>query len=276
MYIDTININSSDITITWRLRSSYDPLKGKILGNVDKLGEEELLAFMFTAVLGDGWADVVKVVINGHAYDEAVIEIAMSDEKFKAWEPLFERLRKIGFKSGKPNPINSNVVVVPFYGSNAIDLAKAMIGILPPILRDVLDALDPEKWISIRRITEMELRFRRGEMQVVIAGYRFTVDVRKDTVMLERKVKDDVEARRVVGALRAVYGGEFVVNINKGGKYLLVRIPMYEFEKHEDIKAQVIEVLCRKLEKTKDERKRQIIIKHLTRLTTPTEGRSRC
>ncbi len=38
------------------------------------------MAFTFTAVLGDGWADIEKV----HAYDEAVIEIGISDEKYKA------------------------------------------------------------------------------------------------------------------------------------------------------------------------------------------------
>mgnify|MGYP001770810735 CR=1 FL=1 len=46
---------------------------------------------------------------------------------------------------------------------------------------------------------------------------------------------------------------------------------MYVFERYEDIKAQVIEVLCRKLEKMKDERKRRIITKHLRRLA-PTKG----
>ena len=34
----------------------------------------------------------------------------------------------------------------------------------------------------------------------------------------------------------------------------------------------IIQVLCRKLEKAKDEKKRQIIIKHLKRLTAPTKG----
>ena len=48
-------------------------------------------------------------------------------------------------------------------------------------------------------------------------------------------------------------------------------IPAYVIEKYDDIKGQVIEVLCRKLGKTKDEKKRQIITKHLRHLA-PTEG----
>ena len=39
---------------------------------------------------------------------------------------------------------------------------------------------------------------------------------------------------------------------------------MHMFEEYSNIKEQVIKVLCRKLEKTKDDRKRQAIIKHLS------------
>ena len=269
--ISSINVNGNNVTITWHLRSSHDPLKGKILNNADKLSEEGLLALMFTAILGDGSADIAKVVINGRVYDEAVIGIAMSDEEFKRWEPLFERLKNMGFRSGKPNLINSNVVVVPFYGSNAIDLARAMINVLPPILRDVLDALGFEKWVNMRRIAEIELKWRRGESQVIVAGYKFTVHVREGDVRLVHWARDEVEKDEVIDALKARYGDGFTVNVHKSGEHLDVVIPMYVFEKYDDIRRQVIEMLCRKLEKTKDEKKRQIIIKHLRRLAS-TEG----
>ncbi|GAB6945281.1 hypothetical protein [Vulcanisaeta sp. JCM 14467] len=66
--------------------------------------------------------------------------------------------------------------------------------------------------------------------------------------------------------MRARYGDEFAVNIHKSGRYRVVAIPAYIFEKYDDIKAQVIEVLCRRLGKTKDEGKRQNIIMILRRL----------
>ena len=53
-----------------------------------------------------------------------------------------------------------------------------------------------------------------------------------------------------------------------------VVIPAYALEKYEDIKEQVIETLCRRFKRTKDQKRRQIIIKHLTRLSL-TEGRPR-
>ena len=154
-----------------------------LLNDAEKLSEEGLLAFMFTVILGDGWVDIVKVPKSGRAYDEAVIEITMTDEKFEVWKPLLEKLRKMGFRSSGPYS-EGNVVNVAFYGSNAINLARAMINVLPPILRDALDALSFEKWVNMRRIAEMEVKFRRGEMSVDLAGYKFTVDVQKGTVVL--------------------------------------------------------------------------------------------
>ena len=266
--MNKINVNEGDVTIEWYLRSSHDPLKGKILSDVTRLSEEGLLAFTFTAILGDGSTMIVK---DGRGYDEAVIRLTMSNEKFKKWEPLLRRLREMSFRWAKPKTVG-DVIRVPFYGSNAIDLARAMIGVLPPILRDVLDILNFEKWERMRQTAEMEVKFRRGEMRVVIAGYGFTVVVRKSTVELEHRAKDDAEVDGVVSALRAVYGDGFAVNIRKSGRYRVVAIPMHIFERYDDIRAQVVEVLCRKYERTKDEEKRQIIAKHLKRLTAPTES----
>ena len=276
MRINAINVNEGDVTILWHLRSNrHRSLKGKILSNINKLSKEELLAFTFTAVLGDGSADVEKLKINGRAYDKAMIGITMSGGKLKKWEPLFERLKSMGFKSSKPDSSNGNAINVRFYDNNAIDLARAMISILPPILRDTLDALKIDKWERIKRIAKMEMKFRRGEMQINVASYRFSITVQKSEVILVHRAKNNAEVGEVIEALRAVYGDGFYAYVNKSGKYLIVTIPMYVFERYDDIKGQVIEVLRRKLEKTKDEKKKQTIIKHLKRLTTPTKEGSR-
>ncbi|GGI78851.1 hypothetical protein GCM10007112_14660 [Vulcanisaeta souniana JCM 11219] len=47
---------------------------------------------------------------------------------------------------------------------------------------------------------------------------------------------------------------------------------MYVFERYDDIKIKVIEVLCKKYENANDERRKRIIIENLKRLITPTEG----
>ena len=146
-----------------------------------------------------------------------------------------------------------------------------MISVLPPILRDVLDALAFKKWNNLRRVAEMEVRWRRDKSQIIVASYGFTVNVQKKTVELVHLARDEIETNKVINALRARYGDGLQTRVNKSGKYLAVIIPMYVFEKYDDIRAQVVEVLCRKYERTKDEKKRQIIAKHLRRLA-PTKG----
>ena len=78
----------------------------------------------------------------------------------------------------------NNAVKIPFCCSNAIGLSRAMMAVLPPILRDILDALSFEKWERIKRIAEIEVKYRRGEMQINVAGYGFTVNVQKGSVRL--------------------------------------------------------------------------------------------
>ena len=273
VHINSINANDYDVTTAWYLQSRCKALKGRILDKVRKLSMEELLAFMLGAILGDGSAGVFKTAKNGHVYDETVVKITMVDEEFKKWELLLERLKKMGFNWGKPVQTSDDVIAVRFYGSNAINLARALINVLPPILRDILDALGFEKWERTKRIAGMEVKFRRGEAQISIANHGFTINVQKSTVVLVHKVKDDAEVNEVINALKAMYGDEFAkhVRVNKSGEYQVVKIPMRIFMRYEDIKRKVIEVLCRKLERTKDEEKRQIIARQLRRLA-PTKG----
>lgn len=51
---------------------------------------------MFTAVLGNGNADVRKHIINGCAYDIPIIKTAMKNRD--AWKSIFNKLWDIGFR----------------------------------------------------------------------------------------------------------------------------------------------------------------------------------
>ena len=121
---------------------------------------------------------------------------------------------------------------------------------------------------DLRKISAMELKWRKGESQVIVAGYRFTVSVSKGTVKLMRTTENRVKVNEIINMLRAKYGDEFAANIriNRSNKRLAIVIPMYVFEKYDDIKKQVVEILCRKLERIRDEEKNIIIKKHLARL----------
>ncbi|WP_054856936.1 hypothetical protein [Vulcanisaeta sp. JCM 16159] len=234
---------------------------------------EELLAFMFTTVLGDRSADIQRIIVNGHTYDEAMIIITMSSDKFSNWKPILDRLWDMGFKWHRYP--NVNIIHVMFLSGYVIDLARAMISVLSLILHDILDALNFEKWNEITRIAKIEMNWRGGGSQVIVASYKFTVNILKGTFELVRPVKDKAEADKVINTLKK-YGYELHARINKHGKYLAVKISARFIERYSDIKAQVIEVLCRKLEKTKSERKRMEIIKAIIRLASTEEWPHTC
>ena len=57
---------------------------------------------------------------------------------------MFDKLSNMGFK-WHLKPIDQGAVRAAFKHSNAIDLAKAIINALLPMLKDILDALADEK-----------------------------------------------------------------------------------------------------------------------------------
>lgn len=274
--IEGINVNGSDVTMKWYLRAnSRNSLKDIILEDAEELGKEALLGLVFTAILGDGSTYVTKIVKGDRTYDIAVVEIVMSSEKLRKWKSLLDGPKGMDFVWHPYPKLNGDTVNVMIYNSRVIDLARAILSALPPVMRDLMDTSAPEKWLNMKRIINMELKYRRGEVQIDMAGYGFTVNPIKTTVALVRIVKDYIEANEVRDALKRVYGKEFAGNIriDKSGRYLVVAIPMYVFERYDGIRAEVIQVLCRKLQRTKDEEKRRIIAKHLRRLVPTESGR---
>lgn len=225
---------------------------------------------MFTAVLGDGSAFITNTVVNGRVYAKPVIEIVMSSEKYKMWEPLLEKLKSIGFPWNKAPRTDGDSVNVVFNGSHAVDIARGMISILPSIIKDVIDALAVKPWINIKQIAELEFEKRKGMQTIVIADYAFSVTIREGTVELRHHAKDKEEVKEILEKLKGIYGDEFVSQINvypeNGGKYLTIVVPMRLIMRYDDIRVQIIRVLCQKLGMVKNERKKQIIVKHLKRL----------
>lgn len=259
MLISAINVNASGITITWRLiAKEYHSLKDCAFKIAEQLNKDALLGFIFTAILGDGTVDIKHIA---HGNVEPVIYITMSSSKFDKWKPVINRLdiKWWGLKTKDR---------IFFFSSNAIDLARSIINVLPPVLSDILDTLKIKKWINLKQIARMEMKFKIGENQVNIANVKFTVNIHKSTIELIHKARNENEIKEIVEILRNIYGENFAINMRKSSKYLVIAIPAYVFEKYEDIRKQVIQVIYRKLEKTKDEKKRQIMIKYLSRLTS--------
>ena len=263
---DTINVNRNSITVRWNLVSN-ESYEGSILKIARKLSIDSLMSFMITALLGDGSVLSRK---------KAAIKITISSRKFKKWVSLLDRLSELGFRWNLDPDPRGDIFYVKFNSGYAVDLAKAMINVAPELLKDILDAFNVKKWEDLKEVANLRVKFRKIGSQVVIAGVKFTVDVQKWTIRLRRQVNDYERVKEILDKLKNEYGDEFVNQISayKYGNYYIITIPASLIEKHESIREQVIKVLQEKLKNTNNEKRKQIITKHLTRLTTYIENRT--
>ncbi|BDR93267.1 hypothetical protein [Vulcanisaeta souniana] len=142
----------------------------------------------------------------------------MSTTKYNIWKQVLNKLSEMGFKWDEDQ--YESWISIRFYSGNAIDLAKAMINSLPHILRDILDAFNAEKCINIKNIANMKLKFKKGKMQIVIAGFKFTVITYNGTTKLVINTKDPNKVKKILDALKKVYGERFIelIHVYEGKK----------------------------------------------------------
>ncbi|WP_054842467.1 hypothetical protein [Vulcanisaeta distributa] len=200
--INAVDVNVEGVAMVWQLRANnHKSLKN---GTYEVLNNKEtLMAFMLTAVLGDGYAYIT---------DKPRIKLVIGTTKLRRWESILNRLNYIGFR-WSPQP-GRDATQITFTAGYAIDLAQAMINIIPPMLRDILDILSIEKWQRIKQVANMEVRFRLGESRVLVGGEPFTVAVSGGSIRLLRKVRDWAGGvYRVLDELRRSYGEEFVSQV---------------------------------------------------------------
>ncbi len=267
--IDAINVNKEGISVKWYLRANGHNSLKTLESDKKPSNENEAILLLLTAILGDGYVIITKY--HGR-YDTPVISITMKTESFNKWEPILSKLsiRWRKYQRGSKTE-------VMWRSGHAIDLTRIILNVLPPIFKDMLDALGPKKWINMKKIAEIELNWRLGKNKVLIAGYEFSVNVLKTTVRLRHLAKNKDEVDMIRKALMKVYGDKFIsqTHINGNGKYMEVIIPMRLIMEYNDIKMQVIQVLCKILKKTKDEQKRQTITNHIMKLI-PTVSMTAC
>ncbi|WP_052885846.1 hypothetical protein [Vulcanisaeta distributa] len=159
--IPFVNINADNIMIMWWLRANnYLSFKKGIFKMVRKnFNDRQLMEFLFTAILGDG---------SAKNYEYRGVKrpfIMISTTEYKKWESI---LRRIGLRHWKPNPNQHGIIMITYCCSNAIELARRIINVLPPEVQDLLDALNIDKWVEIRQIAQQEINWRPGEMKVMV------------------------------------------------------------------------------------------------------------
>lgn len=263
VHISGVNVAMNSVSIEWGLLSyEYRSLKDSVFGEAERLDERGLAGFMLSAILGDGTVNIEHKQDQDYVIPR--IYITMSKTKFEQWKNIAD---KISIRWWAPKTQDR----IYYHGSNAIKLAKWIITATPPILQDLIDALNIPKWNTLNQIANMKVKYIKGESQVEIAGVKFTVNIMGSSIELRHKAKDKDAVKKIIEILKSIYGDEFIdkVRTGKDRKYEVIRIPMSLIVKYENLKRLAIQVICRKLSDA-DEKKKKQLIKALMKLV-PTE-----
>ncbi|WP_446751825.1 hypothetical protein [Vulcanisaeta sp. JCM 16161] len=267
--INAIDINKNDVKIKWYLvANDYVSLKDKAIDILRGFNYENLLRFMSTVILGDGNVTLLKHS-NSKARLKPVIKISIGQVKFNEWEPILSMLKNhdIDYEI-----FNSAKGEVPIFirGNNAINLARKIFDTIPPVIRVLFDVLNIDKWNKLKRM--INLMPIRGTSQIKIAGIRFSIDVLKRGVELRVVRCNEVDVHKIIKQLKQIYGENFDVRKRRAGKCVKVVIPWDEVKAREDIKMSVIPKLYEMLNRTKNEKKKEQIIRALTELDPNYKG----
>lgn len=268
VYLNRINLNINSVTVMWNLWiDDSDSIKDRAFEIAENLNGESLYTFLLIAVLGDGTAFIQKNPVEANIY------LVTSINKLEKWQQILNKL-KVNWRP-KYNR-DDDTVTLRFRASNAIIIARNMLSSIPPILRDLLDSLNINKWTNIREIANMRVSHRWGEMQIEIDNIKFSVEPLKDRIRLIHRARSWAEAEEIYKRLKNKYGEYFTANIREKDKYVVIEILTSTIKRFEDIKNKVIEVLCKKLQNPKSEKQRQAIIKNLRKLIYTEENNYFC
>ncbi|WP_054854793.1 hypothetical protein [Vulcanisaeta sp. JCM 16161] len=149
-------------------------------------------------------------------------------------------------------------------------MARKIFDTIPPVIRVLFDVLNIDKWNKLKRM--INLMPIRGTSQIKIAGIRFSIDVLKRGVELRVVRCNEVDVHKIIKQLKQIYGENFDVRKRRAGKCVKVVIPWDEVKAREDIKMSVIPKLYEMLNRTKNEKKKEQIIRALTELDPNYKG----
>ncbi|ADN51382.1 hypothetical protein [Vulcanisaeta distributa] len=120
--------------------------------------------------------------------------------------------------------------------------------------------------MGIKKISNVEFKYIRGESQVEIYGERFTIDY--NNLRLVLSTKNSIKALRIYEKLRNIYEK---VSIRQRKGYMIVSIPFKAIVKNDELRNAIRRVLCSKLKKTKNEKTKAKIIHALMKLSSSEE-----
>ena len=262
--IEGVGLDIDGVKIIWKVRTN--DYNAKLILTRQPMTIEDFLIAFFAAILGDGSITIVKS--KGKEYPE--MYLSGSRTKIKWWLKVLKSLdvqRSIKSITWHEYDVDYETKRIVLYSSSVKNFLRMVYDIITaksPMLLGILNILaelDAEKLRRFNKTLTIDMR-RKGGSSVLIGGVRFTVRVAK-SFSLRCYSKDN----RCIEALR-LYG----VDVNNHSNEVIV--PEYIIDeivkKDNDVRRQLIEILCHKYEEADNEKKQRIL--KLLMKYAPTKG----
>ncbi len=228
-----------------------------------ELNNEDFMAFLLFAVLGDGNVNV----------EERRIRLTMGKVKRETWGgSLIERLRNLGFREYD----DRHVINYEVWTSKAVELAKKMLDnpSTKALIEDLSTLPDAEKLRNLITLANAKIK-PKGKSSIEVAGVRMSVHVHQSGYVELRVERHDYnDAVEVLTKLKNA--GYEEVDLVRRGKRYVVYMGMDAIRKYPELTTKVCEVLKRMLREavSEDNKKRAWggITKAITKLNRPTQS----
>ncbi|WP_243671576.1 hypothetical protein [Vulcanisaeta sp. JCM 16161] len=215
--------------------------KTEVAEDVVKLSDENFLAFLLFAILGDGSIDIKK----------KRIELIMDKSKHGLWSDIIEKIKSLGFRERDGEYKMEYAVNY----SKAVELARKIVSdqVSKALIEDLSRLLDAEKLKRLLVLASMRIKPLGRSMIEVVEGIRMNVCAHNYSVELRVHRMDYGEAVRILELLRNT-GYRDAKLSKRSGRYV-VYLNIDAIKKHPELVAKVCEVLRRMLEEVISEGK---------------------
>ncbi|WP_054854356.1 hypothetical protein [Vulcanisaeta distributa] len=237
--------------------------EGKVVvaEQASELNNEDFMAFLLFAVLGDGNVNV----------EERRIRLTMGKAKREAWGYLIGRLRSLGFREyDDRHAINYEV-----WSSKAVDLIKKMLDnpSIKALIEDLSTLPDAEKLRRLTTLANAKIK-PKGRSLVEVAGIKMNIRVNRDGYVELRVERYDYnDAKEILMKLKNA--GYEEAKLSKRGNHFEVYMRMSTIKKYPELTTKTCEVLRKMLNEAVSEGNKKRaweITKAITKLNCPTQS----
>ncbi len=190
MRIHSLNINDSDVGITWRL-IAMDYMgkfrnKSEIAKNVLNLVDEEFLIFLLFAILGDGDINAKKKIIR----------LTIGSSKYELWSNITKKMISYGFKEHD----RKYKKVMQIFTSRAAAIARKMLGnsAVKSLIENLSQLPDTDKLRGLIELANTRIKPLGGSSVEVVDGISMNVHVNNTGYVRLRTMRKNYEDTMII------------------------------------------------------------------------------